>query len=453
MKKIRIILAGMVLSLISSTFACEAGKHTNENITVSADSPSFFHAVVAADGSGDYQTVQAAVDAAPENLKSPWLIFVKNGSYKECVVVPETKPFIYLIGQDKEKTIIHHNLNVGGKPADDSKKEDMEYWLHSVHNPQSDVYQREGSVVKVKAPNFYSENISYINDWGVDAQKGPQALAMSSQADRIAFNNCIFRSFQDTWMTTTNDTHRHYVKDCWIEGAVDYFYGGGDVLAEHCTFYNVRSGSIIAAPCHKNAKWGYVFRDCIVDGNEAAADVKKWGVKLGRPWHNSPKTVYIHTTMNIPISPEGWTNMGAIPALFAEYDSRDAVGNVLNLEKRKTEYEGRGESATKGSCRAVITAEEAETYTYENIITGNDQWNPRLIMEKLPAPKVLGKKKQTLKWEAVDGAIGYIVFDGDKILDMTCDTSLTLPGYPAVSLQVCAVNRYGALGIKATFLQ
>lgn len=63
------------------------------------------------------------------------------------------------------------------------------------------------------------------------------------------------------------------------------------------------------------------------------------GVKLGRPWHNSPKTVYIHTTMNIPISPEGWANMGAIPTLFAEYNSRDAAGNVLQLDQRKTEYE------------------------------------------------------------------------------------------------------------------
>lgn len=449
MKKILFILAGMVLSLISSTFACETGKLMNEDNAVSTGNHSFFHAIVATDGSGDYETVQAAVDAAPENLKTPWLIFVKNGSYKECVVVPETKPFIYLIGQDKEKTIIHHNLNVGGRPADDSKKEDMEYWQHSVHNPQSDVYQREGSVVKVKAPDFYSENISYVNDWGVNAQRGPQALAMSSQADRIAFNNCIFRSFQDTWMTTTKDTHRHYVKDCWIEGAVDYFYGGGDVLAEYCTFYNVRSGSIIVAPCHKNAKWGYVFRNCIIDGNEAAADVKEWGVKLGRPWHNSPKTVYIHTIMNIPISPEGWTNMGAVPTLFAEYDSQDADGNVLNLEKRKTEYEGRGEDAPKGSCRAVITGEEADTYTYENIITGSDQWNPRLIMDKLPAPGSLNQKDQELKWKSVDGAIGYIVFDGDQIVGMTYHTSLALPGYPVASLQVCAVNRYGSLGMKA----
>ena len=179
-------------------------------------------------------------------------------------------------------------------------------------------------------------------------------------------------------MTAKNDSYRLYVKDCWIEGAVDYFYGGGDALLENCILYNVRSGSVIVAPCHKDAKFGYVFRNCVVDGNEVASDGKQ---KLGRPWHNSPVAVYIHTTMRIPIAPEGWTNMGTIPGLFAEYDSRDIDGNVLDLSQRKTEYEGRGKEAGKGSCRAVITKEEADKLTYEYIIRGNDGWNPRALMK------------------------------------------------------------------------
>ena len=186
-----------------------------------------FQAVVAQDGSGDYTSIQAAIDAVPDNRQEPWLIFVKNGSYREHVVIPENKTYVHLIGQDKDKTIIHHLLNVGGKPEEGTEPARTAFWKHSVHNPSSEVYKFEGSVVKVKADHFYTENISYVNDWGVESRNGPQALAMSSQADCAAFNNCIFRSFQDTWMTSTNDSHRHYVKDCWIEGAVDYFYGGG----------------------------------------------------------------------------------------------------------------------------------------------------------------------------------------------------------------------------------
>ena len=124
-----------------------------------------FHAVVAKDGTGDYTTVQSAIDAVPENLKSPWLIFVKNGSYEEQVIIPQNKPFIHLIGQDKERTIIHLKLNVGGKP--DANTKDLAYWHYSVHNPKSAVSHFEGAVVNINASDFYSENISYVNDWGL----------------------------------------------------------------------------------------------------------------------------------------------------------------------------------------------------------------------------------------------------------------------------------------------
>lgn len=89
-----------------------------------------------------------------------------------------------------------------------------------------------------------------------------------------------------------------------------------------------------------------------------------------------------HTTMRIPITPEGWTNMGTIPGLFAEYDSRDAGGNILDLSRRKTEYEGRGKEAGKGSCWAVVTKEDVEKLTCGCIIQRNDGWNPRVWMKK-----------------------------------------------------------------------
>lgn len=401
-----------------------------------------FHAVVAKDGTGDYTTVQSAIDAVPENLKSPWLIFVKNGSYEEQVIIPQNKPFIHLIGQDKERTIIHLELNVGGKP--DANTKDLAYWHYSVHNPKSAVSHFEGAVVNINASDFYSENISYVNDWGLEAQNGPQALALKTKADRIAFYNCKFRSFQDTWMTTTRDADRHYVKECWLEGAVDYFYGGGNALVEESTLYNVRSGSVIVAPCHESVKYGYVFRNCVIDGNEQAADGK---LKLGRPWHNSPKAVYINTLVKIPLAPEGWTNMGTIPALFAEYNSMDMNGKTLDLSCRKTEYETGGKEKRKGECRATITSNEAALYTYENIIKSKDGWDPRSMMEQLPAPAHIRWEQDGLKWDAVPGALGYVLDVNGKIVDITSDTqSLWKSDMKGVVLLIRAVNRNGTLG-------
>ena len=146
-------------------------------LTLPAVGGKVFHAVVAADGTGDYTSVQQAIDAAPAGRTEPWLIFVKSGSYEESVTVPSDKPFIHLIGQDRASTVIHRSLNVGGKP-ETGKVEP--YWAHSVHNPDAPVYRAEGSVVTVKADDFYTTGISYVNDFGVDSQSGPQALAMKS---------------------------------------------------------------------------------------------------------------------------------------------------------------------------------------------------------------------------------------------------------------------------------
>ncbi len=406
-----------------------------------------YHAVVAQDGSGQYQSVQAAIDAAPANRIEPWLIFVKNGNYEEQVVVPKEKTHIHLIGQDKEKTAIRLWLNVGGKPQ---KPEDDKsgYWSHSVHNPESPVYKKEGTVVMVKGDGFFADNISFINDFGRERQAGPQALAMSTQCDKAAFDNCRFISFQDTWMTSSrNDAYRLYVNDCYLEGAVDYFYAGGDAFVENTVFYNVREGSVIVAPSHKTAKWGYVMKNCIVDGNEKAANVKKWGVKLGRPWHNAPKCVWINTTMNIPISPEGWTDMGTIPEIFAEYNSVDKEGNPLDLSRRKNTYTERA-SGRQGTCPTTISKEDAEKYTYENVVMQDDQWNPRAMMAKLPAPAKAKMEGNALTWKRVRDAAGYIVFSGEKVLGFTKETYFVLPQGHLSDLGVQAVNEYGVPGGK-----
>lgn len=406
-----------------------------------------FHAIVARDGSGNYTSVQSAIDAVPEGRTAPWLIFVKNGSYEEQVIIPASKPFIHLVGQDKERTIIHLKLNVGGKP--DANTKDSTYWEYSVHNPQSKVYKLEGSVVNVNASDFYSENISYVNDWGVESLSGPQALAIKTRADRIAFYNCKFRSFQDTWMTTVNDADRHYAKECWIEGAVDYFYGAGDALLEECTLYNIRSGAVIVAPSHEKAKYGYVFRNCIIDGNKYAATGT---LKLGRPWHNSPKAIYINTLAKLPLALEGWTNMGTIPGLFAEYNTVDINGKAVDLTHRKTEYETRGKDAIKGSSRSMISAEEADQYTYENIIKGDDMWNPRVIMEQLPSVGNIEVKGKHIEWKPCEGAIGYLLELEGKLMDITKDNHiLWKKNMKGSVLIIQAINQQGALGEKGIY--
>ena len=397
-----------------------------------------FDAVVANDGTGDYTTVQDAINAAPSNRISPWIIFVKNGEYEELVKIPSSKPFIHLIGQDKEKTIIKYWINNGGSS-------DIGY-EYSTNNPASKTYGYQG-VFQCDATDFYTENITYYNSFGVEKQSGPMGLAMRSTNDRQAFYNCKFRSFQDTWFTTTtNVSDRHYISNCWIEGAVDYFYGAGEVYVENTTFYNARStGSVVVAPCHKaGTKFGYVFDRCTLDGKGSRHS-------LGRAWQNEPIAVWLNTTFKTEFSPEGWSEWHIAPKLFAEYNSTDANGNPIDLNNRRTEYKVDGQSE-KAKRQAILTDEEAAKYTHEAVTGGTDDWNPRRLMEAVNAPAGLAYSAadRTLTWQPSAYAICYIVIDqNDHVAGITAETSFATDG-SSQTYTVKAVNEYGSLSQAAT---
>lgn len=402
-----------------------------------------FDAIVAKDGSSNYSTVQSAVNAAPEGRSAPWLIFIKNGSYEEQVIIPENKPFIHLIGQDVNKTIIHLSLNVGGEPAPGAN---ADYWKHSVHNPASPVAGKEGSMVLMNASDFYAENISFINDWGVNSQAGPQALAMSSNGDRSVFYNCIFRSYQDTWMTPRSDKYRHYVKNCMIEGAVDFIYAGGECYFDSCNLVISRaSGGYIVAPAHtRESKFGYVFMDCSVNAPVSTE------VYYGRPWHNNPKTSFINTRLgkNVSIYPKGWVEtMGGLPDVFADYNTLDYLGNKVDLSKRNNYYyiKDRTTGQITAFCYAkqYHTESEVSKMTVKNVLSGADSWNPKEKTNRLPSPKLLSNGKSGLSWNAIPYAICYLVFKGDSIVKMTTSTNYTAEKDGLYSVK--SVNEYGGL--------
>ncbi|WP_448778792.1 pectinesterase family protein [Bacteroides congonensis] len=394
-----------------------------------------FDAIVSLNGGGTHTSIQAAIDDAPKNRTEPWLIFVMNGTYDEQVIVPADKPYIHLIGQDVEKTILKLWINSESNP-----QADPEVWKYS----SIALGKPEAAMVVVKATDFYAENISFINGFGKELQQGPMALAMYTQNDRNSFNNCKFMSYQDTWQTGPRSANgRIYAQNCWIEGAVDYFYGNGNCFMDGCTFYNMRDGAVIVAPSHAaDTRWGYVMNNCVIDGNELAANGQ---VKLGRPWHNNPMCVYLNATFNIPIAPIGWDNMGALPRLFAEYNSKDASGMLIDLSQRRTQYEytdDLGQIVT-GTSSAILSTSEAAKYTYDNIIREGDDWNPRFLMEKVSAPANLTRENNRLSWDMSKYAICYIVLEGDKVVEITTETFCDVE--EGHTYQIKAVGEYGSL--------
>src|SRR3989304_2292658 len=65
--------------------------------------------VVAKDGSGDFTAIQEAVTSCKSFPDKRITIFVKNGIYKEKVVIPSWNSNIKMIGEDVSKTIITYD--------------------------------------------------------------------------------------------------------------------------------------------------------------------------------------------------------------------------------------------------------------------------------------------------------------------------------------------------------
>ena len=408
-----------------------------------------YDAVVDKNGNGDYTTVQEAIDAAPSELDKPYLIFITNGEYEEYVMIPKKKNFIHLIGQDKDKTIIKYKVTVSKENVTDKYPENP--WDYSYLNPANNMSSEQCAVMVIFGNDFYAENLTLENTWGTENQSGPQADALCTRVDRIAFFNCKLLSFQDTWWVrqATNDiSARNYADNCWIEGAVDYVYGSANLLVENSTLYNVRAGSVLTAGSqYEGTPWGHVFKDCIMDGNDAA---KSQGNFFGRPWHNAPKELFINVDCRIPMDPAGWQDMNTSPGLFAVYNVTDKDGQPLSTEQWKRDYTFEDESGEEVTVhydgKFELTADEAAKYTYENIITSPDGWNPKAFYtsEKLPAVENINLYGTTLSWDGMNKAICYLVFDNGEFIGQTTETTMEVD-VNGENYTVKAVNKYGSL--------
>lgn len=390
--------------------------------------PKLYDAIVDCNGQGDYLTVQEAIDAAPADRVKPWLILVLNGNYKGHVDIPARKPFIHIIGQDRDKTVILDDKLCGGDNA---------------------LHVSVGATVVVNSSDCMFENITLENSYGHEKQSGPQALALNTIGDRVILNNVALLSYQDTWITTSNSAYRAYVKDSFIEGAVDFIYNSGDLYCENTTLYiNRKDGGFIVAPSHgEDVKWGYVFRDCTITAPGVPSETSVW---LGRPWHGFPKTVFLNTKAEVTIPATGWyETMGGLPAIWADWNTTDANGNLLDLSQRRDTYY-RTENGEKiyGKAKNRLTDEEAAQYTLQNVLSGSDAWQPAVKTEACaaPAPKYNGS---ALRWEAVPYAICYVIFENGRYAGMTTDCEYTLSRANAGDYTVCAVNEFGGLSAKA----
>jgi len=250
--------------------------------------------VVAQDGSGNFTSIQKAIDACKAFPDSRVTIFVKNGTYKEKLQVPSCNTQLSIIGESVEKTIVSYD----------------DYFDKINRGRNSTFYTY---TLKVEANDFILENITVENTAGPVGQ----AVALHAEGDRSVFRNCRFLGFQDT-VYAAGRFSRMLFKNCDIEGTTDFIFGEATVLFEQCTLHCKGDSYITAASTPEGKPFGFVFLNCKLT---AADGVEK--VYLGRPWRIYAKVAFLNCEMGSFICQEGWHNWEKTDAektaLFAEY--------------------------------------------------------------------------------------------------------------------------------------
>ena len=289
-----------------------------------------YNMVVAQDGTGDFTKIQEAINSAKAFPDKRVIIRIKNGTYKEKVIIHEWNSHMSLIGEDREKTIITFDdnfdkLNLGRN--------------NTFHTP----------TLLVQGNDFYATNLKVQNTSGEIGQ----AIALSVNGNRIMFENCSILGNQDT-LYVTGERFQQYYKNCFIEGTTDFIFGQATALFENCTINSKSDSYIAAASTPAGNIYGFVFKNCRLTAREGVSKVF-----LGRPWRANAKTVFIDCFMEGHIAPEAWDNwsnpMAEKEAYYGEYN---CTGPGFMPWKRV-------------SWSHQLTVSEAEKYTKERILGGS----------------------------------------------------------------------------------
>lgn len=287
-----------------------------------------YDCVVDADGDGDYERIQAAIDATksfpPERIR----ILVRDGVYEEKVTLHAWNPDVTLVGESRDGTVIAHDDHFDAV----DRGRNSTFFTYTL---------------KVCGNGARLRNMTVRNDAGPVGQ----AVALHVESDRAAFENCRFAGHQDT-VYAAGEGARQYFRDCAVEGTTDFVFGNATAVFENCRVHSKADSYVTAASTPPNERFGFVFLDC-----ELTADPDVTEAYLGRPWRDHARTVFLRCHVGSHVVPAGWHNWSRPDAentaFYAEYDSRGP---------------GAATPAERVDWAETLPPEAAEEYTKERIL-------------------------------------------------------------------------------------
>jgi pectin methylesterase-like acyl-CoA thioesterase len=263
------------------------------------------------------------------------VIYIKKGTYKEKVIIPQWLQNIELCGEDRDATIITYDdhANVVFPPTGKGMTTFRTYTL------------------KVEANDITLRNLTIENN----AARLGQAVALHTEGDRLLFVNCRFLGNQDTVYTGMPRT-RMLFHDCYIEGTTDFIFGPATAWFEHCTIHGKVNSYITAASTPKDVDYGYIFSNCTVTAADSVTSLY-----LGRPWRDYGYTLFMNSELPGVICPEGWHH-------WEQHREQTA---------RYFEYNNRGEGANPANrvgWSRQLTKKEAQQITLERVFQISSSW-------------------------------------------------------------------------------
>lgn len=370
---------------------------------------------------GDFKAAKAAAEATRSDR---FYIFVPNGNY-----------------------------NIGGLTGDSNQKTSWKAGkvsligqsLNGVSLYNKSTTEGIGTTATLSftssATDLYLQDLTLQNKGEVQAGAAAgRFVVICDEGKKNIYKNVRLLSGQDTYYSRTN---RSYWENSEIHGTVDFICGYGDVFFNKCTIYLEyrANANVIVAPATKDGTWGYVFRDCTIDGDP----INNNRYNLGRSWQGSPKAVYINTTMKQLPSAAGWGDpMNVNPTVFAEYNSVNAYGSPVDLSKRRTTYSKDGATVY---LNPVLSANDAAKYTVGNVLAGSDNWAPDNDCKQVSAPR-LKVNGTTLSWVHNDSALCYFIFKNGVYMANTASNNYELPANASTSdvFTIRSANKMGGLG-------
>ena len=385
---------------------------------------------------GSFKEALAAA-AARADKSQRYRIFVKNGNYvipaNQDVKVdgndgkqyadPKTSfgaPNVSIIGESREGAMITNEMPNSLSDNPDAGKGGQA-------NPLEGIRTSGVLYMTSACQNTYFQDIKLYSN---TADGTGRNVVLVDGGNKTVCKNVNLWAYQDTYVSD-NSRNFYYFEGGLLRGRTDFLCGSGDVFYNQVTLQMCEQGGYIAVP-RDNVKYGYVFKDCTIKGEDASVDGNYY---LGRPWTKGAEVYYIDTKMEAVPKGEGWANMSSDGCTrMAEYNSMTATGSVIDLSARTKVLGGQPNNP-------ILTAEEAlEIGNLHNMF---GDWDPTLLTEQAPIPTNVRQEGFHLVWDNSNYALLWAIVKDGAVIDFT-----TEPIYQPTedgSYSVRAANEMGGL--------